>query len=106
MAIETKSAKEAPNERECEMATITAKELAVLCETDPKSMRRFIRSQAKAGDGAIIDACGQGNRYNIDVEDAKRLVNAFKASNRSHATNVPARSASELQDLVFGDESA
>lgn len=84
------------------MATITAKELAVLCETDPKSMRRFIRAQAKAGDGSIIDACGQGNRYNIDVDDAKALVAAFKASARSHAPNAPVRSAEALQALVFG----
>jgi hypothetical protein len=81
------------------MATITAKELALLCETDPKSMRRFIRSQAKAS-GSIIDACGQGNRYAIDVLDADALVQAFKASNRSHAPQAPARSVDELRALL------
>lgn len=86
------------------MATITAKELALLAGTDAKSMRRFIRAQAKAGDGAIIDACGQGNRYNIDADDARALLAAFAASNRANRTNAPVRSVEALQALVFATD--
>jgi hypothetical protein len=105
-SINTERIANAPNEGNTKMATITAKELALLCDTDPKSMRRFIRAQAKAGDGSIIDACGQGNRYAIDASDANALVNAFKASNRSHSSNAPARSVDELRAMLAEAEAA
>lgn len=88
------------------MATITAKELALLCNTDPKSMRRFIRAQAKAGDGAIIDACGAGNRYAIDALDVRALVAAFAASNRPHAAQAAPRSVEALKALLAAAEAA
>jgi len=87
------------------MATITAKELAVLAGTDAKRMRSFIRSSAKTGSG-LLDACGQGNRYAIDVADASAIVAAFKASNRTHASQAAPRSLAELRALLAEAEAA
>lgn len=82
--------------------TISAKELALLAGTDAKSMRRFIRAQAQT-DAAVIGACGQGNRYEIDVTDAAALVEAFKAhgGRKAHAPSQ-SRSLDVLAALVFG----
>jgi hypothetical protein len=75
------------------MATITAKELALLCDTDPKSMRRFIRSTD------LILNCGQGNRYSIDTADATALIAAFKATSTPRAA-TPTRDIATLTALL------
>lgn len=67
---------------------VSAKALALACDTDAKSMRRFIRAQASKDD-AIISACGQGNRYAITPAQAKRLVAAFRASKRMRPSDEP-----------------
>lgn len=87
------------------MATqFTAKEMAVLCGTDAKTFRRFVRSQA-ANDQPIINACGQGNRYTFDAETARRLRDAFASWDARKRSNAPARSESELNALIEdGDE--
>lgn len=59
--------------------TMTAKEIAIACNTDAKRMRRFIRAQAKQ-DKPLLAACGQGNRYAIPAATAKALIAAFKAA--------------------------
>jgi len=72
------------------MADVTAKELARMAGVDPKRMRRFIRAQASEK-GAIISACGQGNRYAISGADARKLVNAFHKAYPQYAPKAPAR---------------
>ena len=85
--------------------TLTAKELATLASkrmqrnVTPKEFRRFIRSNA-SHDDSIISACGQGNRYAISVEDAKKLLDAFASWSATRGTSVPARSLAELESLV------
>lgn len=79
------------------MADVTAKELAKMAGTDGKRMRRFIRAQAQEK-GAIIGACGQGNRYAISASDARKLVNAFWKANPSLAPKAPARKRTPKTD--------
>lgn len=56
------------------MATITAKELAVACETDARTVRKFLRSDANT-----ISPVGKGSRYAIEKRQVKSLTKAFKA---------------------------
>lgn len=85
------------------MATqFTAKEMALLCNTDAKTFRRFVRSQA-ASDTPIINACGQGNRYTFDSETARRLRDAFATWADRKRTNAPERSIDELNAMIDGD---
>jgi len=54
------------------MAQITAKELAVACDTDPRTVRKFLRSHME-------DTPGKGSRYAIEKRQVKSLVKAFNA---------------------------
>lgn len=65
----------------------TAKALATGCGVDPKAFRRFIRSTARS-DTPIISACGQGNRYAISQQEARKLVVAFA---KAHPSNKQAQ---------------
>jgi hypothetical protein len=82
----------------------TAKEMALLCGTDAKTFRRFVRSQA-ASDQPIINACGQGNRYTFDAETARRLRDAFGSWAERKRSNAPERSIADLESLISDDES-
>lgn len=84
------SASGARMERGCEMADVTAKQLASMAGVDGKRMRRFIRAQA-AEKGSIISACGQGNRYVISAADARKLVSAFHKAYPQYAPKAPKR---------------
>lgn len=55
--------------------TYTPAELAAECNTTPKQIRRFMRSQVRA-DGGVIgkDTPGKGKRYALDA----RTFNAYK----------------------------
>lgn len=57
---------------------ITPKDLAIMCETDPKTMRRFMRS--------LTDArVGKGGRWDIAASDVDAIVAAFAARKTSGA---------------------
>lgn len=56
------------------MATITAKELAVACDTDARTVRKFLRSDANT-----ISPVGKGSRYAIEKRQVKSLSKAFAA---------------------------
>lgn len=51
---------------------ITPKDLAIMCETDPKTMRRFMRSMTDA-------RVGKGGRWDIASEDVDAIIASFKA---------------------------
>lgn len=82
-------------------ARITAKDLALLCNTDAKRMRSFIRSLAKADD-PIVAACGQGNRYGFSPSEAKALQAAYAGSMRAHARQ-PQRTLADLEAILADD---
>lgn len=54
------------------MAQITAKELAVACDTDPRTVRKFLRSHME-------ETPGKGSRYAIEKRQVKSLTKAFHA---------------------------
>lgn len=53
--------------------TFTAKQLARKLNTDPKTLRKFLRSKESP-----IEAVGQGGRYEFDAEAAKLIAAGFK----------------------------
>lgn len=60
------------------MATITPKELAVRCDTDGRTMRKFLRSSA-----GLDMKVGKGHRWAIDSRKAKSLAKGFTAWNEA-----------------------
>jgi hypothetical protein len=53
------------------MATISAKELAVKLDTDPRTVRKFLRSHME-------ETPGKGARYAIEAKQVRSLASAFK----------------------------
>lgn len=54
--------------------TFTAKQLARRLNTDPKTLRKFLRSKESP-----IEAVGQGGRYEFDEDAAKLIAKGFKS---------------------------
>jgi hypothetical protein len=72
------------------MATtpLTAKEVAASLDTNPRTLRKFLRS-----DASPIAPVGKGNRYQITPADAKKMRKAFDAWVASHAAKDDAEVA-------------
>lgn len=84
MAKNTKPAPETTDEVEAEEpTTITAKELASRCGTDPKAFRRWLRRQTD-------NRAGKGGRWTFDADEADRLVEAFNKTEAEVTEEVPA----------------
>lgn len=76
------------------MAKLSAKEAAIQLGTNARTLRKFLRSKQSP-----IDPVGQGNRYEFDSADMKKMKKSFVAwSNGSkpkvvdakkHAPNTP-----------------
>lgn len=58
---------------------LTTKDLADQLDTDPKTLRKFLRSQSSP-----VEPVGQGNRYMIDGRTARSLRKAFKVWQEAH----------------------
>ena len=59
--------------------TLTTQEVAKRLKTDPRTLRRFLRSQESP-----IRAVGQGNRYGVQAPQVKALNRAFKTWQTKH----------------------
>lgn len=77
------------------MATITAKELAVACDTDARTVRKFLRAHFEKG-----TTPGKGSRYAIEKRQVKSLTKAFAAWD---AARTPAPEVEEVTDEVEVD---
>lgn len=63
------------------MAQITAKELAVKLGTDPRTVRKFLRS-------TLDDTPGKGSRYAIEGKQVQSLKKKFKAWDENRTPKV------------------
>ena len=63
--------------------TITTTELAEQLETDPKTLRRFLRS-----DSSPVETVGKGHRYILDPKTTKMVQKAFTAWATSRGNQV------------------
>ena len=61
------------------MATLSPKDLAEAWDSDPKTVRRFLRSLAS-------DRPGKGGRWTIQEDDVPALTEAFEDWNSSRVT--------------------
>jgi hypothetical protein len=81
-----------------ESNTLSAKELAQECGTDPKTVRKFLRDHLAADEQP-----GQGGRYAFTKKEAKDLVKAYKEWGAGKAAKAETKSKSkkteEIEDL-------
>ena len=56
--------------------TLTAKEIAQRFDTDPRTLRKFLRADAKANS---TETPGKGSRYAIEARQVKSLQRRFNA---------------------------
>lgn len=77
--------------------TFTAKQLARKLNTDPKTLRKFLRSKESP-----IEAVGQGGRYEFDAEAAKLIAAGFKDWGGVKPTKL--KSAEEVTEEVDDTE--
>lgn len=80
-------------------STYTAKQLARRLDTDPKTLRKFLRSK-----DSPIEAVGQGGRYEFDADAAKLIAKGFKSWGGVKPTKLkpevdPAVEAEEIDDM-------
>jgi hypothetical protein len=64
---------------------LTTKDLAEELETDPKTLRKFLRSQESP-----VTPVGQGNRYTIDGRTARSIRKAFRTWQEAHTRSTQA----------------
>lgn len=81
-----------------ERETYTAKQIATRCGTDPKTMRKFFRSN-----NSTIDPVGQGGRYEFDAKDVPTIMREFAAW-RKKATSRPIKPPTPKVDSAQVDE--
>lgn len=76
---------------------LTAKELAVRLDTDPRTLRKFLRTHNRAN-GA--DTPGKGSRWEIEAKQVRSLKKAFIAWTDAKSAKV---AASDISDEVLED---
>lgn len=62
---------------------LTATQVATELGTDPKTFRKFLRSDASG-----IDRVGQGNRYEIPAAKVRSLTKAYKGWSETRARSA------------------
>lgn len=74
----TTTAPEVIEEQTDEPTGLTVKDVAALCDTDPKAFRRWLRTQTS-------DRAGRGGRWAFSPEVAAELVTKFNTKAASKA---------------------
>jgi hypothetical protein len=80
-----------------ESNTLSAKELAQRCGTDPKTVRKFLRDHLPQDEQP-----GQGGRYAFTKGQVKELVKAYKAwgaGKAAKAEKAESKSNEDIEDL-------
>lgn len=64
--------------------TLTVKEVAVQLDTDPRTLRKFLRHQVTEAGGKVgEDTPGKGGRYSLEASKMKSLSKDFAAWNEA-----------------------
>lgn len=77
------------------MTAITPKELAKRLETDAKTVRKFLRSDAS---GVAADAPGKGGRWSIDSSNVRSMRKAFGKWNADRLAAIADAKAKAAED--------
>lgn len=71
-------------------ATIySAKEVAAQFDTDARTLRKFLRSDAND----VVATVGKGHRYEITATEAKKLRKAFDSWNAAEVAETEAKAS-------------
>lgn len=88
------------------MSTITTAELATELDTTPRTLRKFLRSDARSqGKGDTLP--GKGSRYAIERKAVKGLASRFskwQAAEAAAKAERAAKAAQDAADAVQGDD--
>lgn len=63
--------------------TLSTAEMAERLDTDPRTLRRFLRS-----DSSPVERVGKGNRYHVPASTFRTLKKAFTKWNESHTAQA------------------
>lgn len=81
------------------MSTISTAELATELDTTPRTLRKFLRADARAaGKGDTLP--GKGSRYAIDRKSVRGLSKRFTAWQAAEAVARAERAAKAAQDAT------
>lgn len=76
--------------------TLTVKDVAADFGTDPRTLRKFLRSQAKAAGGTIgVDTPGKGGRYSFEPKEVRAMKKAFATFKAAEAEARAERAAAK-----------
>ena len=76
------------------MATFTTKEAAEKLGTEPRTLRKFLRSETVEAGGTVgEDTPGKGGRYSLEAKEFRSLQKRFNAWSEAHT-----RSADEIEE--------
>jgi hypothetical protein len=84
---------------EGENELLSAKEVARMLGTDPRTFRKFMRSITEADDQP-----GQGGRYAIDPEDVPALQKQFKKWGKGASKNGAKSKKVKVEDAIDLDD--
>jgi hypothetical protein len=84
------------------MATLTTKEAAEKLGTEPRTLRKFLRSETVENGGTVgEDTPGKGGRYSLEAKEFRSLKKRFDAWSEKRV-----RSADEAEEIESEDEIA
>ena len=87
------------------MADLNTKQVAAELGTDPKTLRRFVRSHVRSQGGTVgEDTPGQGGRYSFDEEDVPKMRELFDAWLAAKAAKVTKVEEAEEEILEDSDD--
>lgn len=78
------------------MATLTAKEVAVRFNTDPRTLRKFLREDAKANEA---ETPGKGSRWTIEAKQVKSLNTRFNRWVEAKAAKAAEKAEGDTPDI-------
>jgi predicted transcriptional regulator len=89
------------------MATLTTKEVAEQVGCSPKTLRKFLRFQAKEAGGEVgVDTPGKGKRYSFEPKEVKSIKKQYADWSAAQAAARAARLAALAEESeVENDES-
>lgn len=90
-------------ERDIMPSTLTIKEIAQKWDTTPRTLRKYMRSAAKAQGGVIgEDTPGKGGRYAIEAKSLRSMRKGFDAWMR--ANEARRQEKAESTEIPEGDD--
>lgn len=75
------------------MATLTAKEVAARFGTDPRTLRKFLREDAKVNE---VETPGKGSRWTIEAKAVKSLNTRFNRWNDAKAAKAAEKAEADI----------